>query len=332
MLVALKHRLMLIAAAVVTSWLAGTYASAALQPPDGSTGFAVTSTAVGVWQTLAVLLAIAVPVVAIGLIIGATDNPLAGPFVVGLAITVLSWTGGSSDGWFMRTDQPGGFVTLILETIGWGLFLVGLVVAIGFGDRVIRGMLPDSICASREGRKLTWALPKRHALIPAVICLVVAGACAYAFVRNSEPGQVLLSVMLAFGIGSMTAHLAYTQTNPIAILLSPFALAIVAYGYAALRYDDFTQVQTALNQMLVLGDDMTVPRINGLALVLPMQYVGAGLAGCALGLSGAVNVVAGDKREMVTSARIQEGPTGGFMAAMWVSLTRKSTPKRSDEN
>ena len=86
-----------------------------------------------IWMVLAL---------ALGLLVNATGNAMAGGAVVSAAILVMAANGGSIQWWLRVHSDPGRYVGLAIEAALWALPYVGLVLLTRYARRHVRRFLP----------------------------------------------------------------------------------------------------------------------------------------------------------------------------------------------
>ena len=278
MLPSIRHRL-IIGTAVVMGACCWLLVAGLLTTADGSSGLALTSTRVG-WVVAVGLVAVAgIPVMALGLLTSVTGHPVAGIFAVATALAVLAGVGGSTEGWLRRAAVPGGYGWLIFESLLWQAGMVFMLTLIQRLRSPLRTRWPALAFQDHLGVDTHLWLPTTQALLAGALCAAVSGVACYFLLLNTSSGQVLCGLTIAFMLGGLIAYTAFPQVNLVGILSSPFIVAIGAYLYVLMRYDD-------TDSFLRAWFDQSLP---GLALALPIHYASAGLAGCTLGVGLAEN-------------------------------------------
>jgi len=256
-------------------------------------------------MSVLVVLGLSIPVIALSLLMSTTGNPMAGVFVFASSLTVLACRGGSIDGWLRRAAVPGAYRQLIYETFIWAAVLLAVLVLIRMVRPMLRKRFVKLAAWPHGGDDFRLVVPDLQAIGAGVICALVGAGLAFFLIRNADTGQVVLSLTLAFTVGSMAAHLALTQPNPILILLSPLVVAIGAYVYVLMSFEGYEQFLQAWFSMS--GESPASGRVPGLALALPMHYASAGVLGAVLGLCWAQTILEGEAAHAAAKAGASSG-------------------------
>ena len=292
MLPAFKQRL-LITAAAIAGGLVWVLAAGPLGPADASSGLSLFDAQIGVLPALLVLVLAGLPALALAMGVSATGHPLAGIFTAATGLTCLAGAGGPIRGFVWRHTLPGGYGWLLGETVLWAGLLLAWIALTHRLRPILRPRLGWLATPAHWGDDLSLTLPDGRALLAGLVSMVAAGALATLLLQSQDTGQVIGSLILAFAVGGMVAHLLVAQPNPLAILLSPLALGFVAYGYVLLSPD--------------LGSRDAVlaawygRALWGPALALPIYYASAGVCGCTVGLGIA---------QSIHQARVQAATAG----------------------
>lgn len=245
-----------------------------LHAADGSSGISLWSSRVGLIPAILLTAAAGVPVLLIGLLCSASGHPLSGVFAVGASLIALAVSGGPIDGWMYRVSLPGAYGFLLLEMLLWQAGVVVMFMVIQRLRSPLRTRWPALAFSDHLGVDTELGLPELKALAAGGICATVGGTVAWVMVRNTDGGQVLGSLMLAFGLGGMLAQLIVPHNNPVGILCGPALVGAVAYAYVLINYTQPAEVIRAWHH----------DEIPGIALVLPIHYMSAAVAGSALGV------------------------------------------------
>jgi hypothetical protein len=113
----------------------------------------------------------------------------------------------------------------------------------------------------------------------ALTAALVAAWVGYFFIRSSETGQIMWSLVLAFAAGGLVAELLFPCRKPALILLSPAIVAVISYVAMSFQFDSGEAI---LRAWFSLGNNGDLP--GGLGFALPIQYVSAGVTGCCVGI------------------------------------------------
>lgn len=282
-----RQRLMILTAVLLgaVGWL---LVEPQLVASYGGEGLTLMWSRSGPVRATALMAILGIPALAIGLITSVSGSPLAGVFSVTAALSVLAWRGGSIDGYLYHAADaqatgealPGAYGTLILEMAIWVVGLVSVLVTIQYLRSPMRSRWPILEFEDHADVDLQFRLPNSPALLAGLICAVVGGVLAFFLLQSSDVGQVVFSLLLAFGIGGFTAQMLCPQSNPVAVLLSPALVAVLAYGWV-LGYESQNKVLTAWYS------SSPIHRLPGLALALPIHYASAAVAGSTMGVGWA---------------------------------------------
>ena len=276
MLPSLKQRLVIFVAVLIGGLLWLTVGSAVM-PPSGDTGITLLDARSGLIAAVLLVILAGIPAGLLGTFVAAIANPLAGVFVFATCLWMLAAYGGDSSAFLWRVGVPGGYVWLIIEMLIWAGMYAALLTAMSRSRLLLRRRVPKLISPAYQTRSLT-----RQALRPstAVACLVttiVAALLCRLMVRDTDAGQILGSLAMAFALAAALGHAIVPGASAIGVLLSPVALAIVGYGYVIMGYG-------SQDELLAAWYTESLP---GLAWVLPIHYASAGVAGCTLGIGAA---------------------------------------------
>jgi len=273
MLPQLKHRLV-IGLSLVIGGLCWLLALGALTAADGSTGLSLMDAHVGTVSAVLVVIAAGLPAMILGLVTASTGNPLAGTFTVSGSLLLLGSMGGSIDGYLRRGELPAGYRPLAIEAVIWLVLLAVVIVGIDRLQTRVRPGLRFLATQRHLGTrtKLTW--PNGPALLAGLITAVAGAFICNLLIQSSDGGQVNGALLLGFGVAALVGNMAIPQRNPVVILLSPLAVALVAYLWVAQSYPTTD----------ALLADLYTHHLLNLALALPIQYASAGITGCALGV------------------------------------------------
>ena len=273
MLPSIRHRL-LIGAAIAIGALGWLLVAEMLRPADGSPGLTLMGSRMGLIMALAVVAAAGLPAAALGVFTSAAGNPLSGVFAVSAALAGLAAAGGSMEGWVRGASLPRDFGWLIVECFVWQAGLVVMLAMIQHFRSPLRTRWPALAFQDHLGVDIRIQIPELHAIGAGTVSALFAAVLCYFLIRNADEGQVIGALTIAFGVGGLAGQTVFPQSNPAGILLSPFVVAAVSYGYVLLRFADRHEVLTAWY-------DQSLP---GMAKALPIHYASAAVAGCTIGM------------------------------------------------
>ena len=239
MLPSLRQRLVIAAATVVAAW-AWVWAGEAMSSLDGGSGFSLTNAQIGPIQAAIVVAALGIPAVIVGLLTAVQGNILSGIFVVTAALCVLAGLGGPIDGWlWWAVDNdalPGSYGHLIIELLAWQAGLLVVFASIQAMRQPIRQRMPALAFDDHLGANVSLQFPQATSLAAGLVCALAAGVLCWFLIRSTASGQVIASMLLAFGIGGLIGHVMFPHTNPLGILLlGPTVVAMAAYGWMMVR-------------------------------------------------------------------------------------------------
>lgn len=269
----IRNRAVLTIAIIVAA--AGWLTSAKyLRAIDGSTGLTLSSGA-----GIAILVLYSLPGLAAALFAALVGGWRRGMLTVGAGLGALAAISGPIDGWMMRTDLPGAYGWLMLELLLWytGLTIAGMVF-----HRAITQFTRGTNRPTEP--ELPWHLEywrQKDAWGPLATATVTGGILSLLLIRDSDTGQVLLSLLLAFGAGGWLAHMLFPTGQFHGVFLAPALIGMVGYTYVLCTHNDEIGLLAMWHRGL----------LPGTALALPVHYVGAGTLGCALGLGWAQRTI-----------------------------------------
>ncbi len=273
MLPQLKHRLV-IGLALVIGALCWLLALGALTAADGSTGLSLMDAHIGTLPAIFVLLATGLPAMLVALIAASTGNPLTGAFTISGSLVLLAAMGGRIDGYLQRSTLPDGYRPLVTEALIWLVMLAVIFILIDRLRIKVRPGLSRLAPQKHLGTRTQLTLPSTKPLLAGVVAVALGGFFGTVLIQSSDGGQVNGSLMLGFGVAALIAQMTVPQRNPIVILLSPMLVAAAAYLWVSRSY-------SSEDAMLA---DLYSQNLFNLALALPIQYAGSGIAGCAMGV------------------------------------------------
>jgi hypothetical protein len=273
----------LILAAVTVSIVAWMLVRHWLASPDMTGGISLTATAAGLFGAmLAVLFAGAISTGA-GLVAGSAGHPLACLFVVTMGLCVLAGWGGPIDGWMRRVDLPGAYAGLIIETLAWHVGLAAVVLVAWKGRPAVRRMLPGIVVDAGHDDVDMPDRPDVTAFMACGVAVVVGGVLCWALQRSTDEGQVIGTLIAAFTLAGLAAQSSFPDNRHVLpILLSPALVAIAAYVVAMASHR--TEEAVLIAWFNLGGFNRHASPLPGPALVLPIYYASAGVAGATMGV------------------------------------------------
>lgn len=288
MLPSLRNRLLitLTAGLGVFTWL---FAVQFMIPTDRSSGLSLFASSSGVPVAILAALLAGIPVTLLGLVSAAGGHPLAGVFSVTASLAIAAATRGRMLGWVQRNADthtlPHAYRGLMLEAVIWFVGLLAMLMVIQYLRSPLRSRIPALASHDHLGANTNVRFPNGLALAAGAITAMIGGLLCTVFIRSDATGQVVCGLLLSFTLASVAAQLIVRQANPVMILLAPLAVAMVGYGYVAFSYDTADQFIRAWQ----------TGRVVGPALAMPVFFVSAAVAGCAIGVGLAQSMLSGDK-------------------------------------
>jgi len=313
----IRQRLIL-TVAIAVGGLVWACAADVLGAPDGSSGLSLVSSRLGLAPAIAVAVTAGLGAVALGLVVAAVCQPISGVLAVAGALCILAATGGSAEGWLRRSQLPGDYGWLIVEVLIWQVWIVALLLLIRWLHLGLRNRW--AAITRREHGDDSSPVPVGgpnqpiHTVGAAVICAAIAVAGGHLLIRNNDTGQVICSLLVAFAVGAVIALAIFPRAAVTGILFSPALVAIAAYSWVLLRFEDNDQVLAAWYLQEQMGS-AAEPMLPTLALILPIHFASAALAGCCIGI------------KMGQSATSDQGEPQGALAAVYRALTAKDDDK-----
>ncbi|MEQ9460427.1 MAG: hypothetical protein RIG82_05700 [Phycisphaeraceae bacterium] len=231
-------------------------------PPGGWSGLTVMDARGGILPAAAMLGLAALPAVIAGVGMAVWSGVASGAFTLAASLMILAWYAGPIDGLLFRADPLAQvYIDLAIETIGW-LFLWSVML-------LIAGILHSGVRdkASRPKGSVGGSIAG------GAICGVVGAVVANVIAKSTDSGQVAGALLIGFAVGGMVARSSVPSARPWGLLVSPL---VVALGVYLATWFNFTSDQM-LEQSWFSG------RLNGLALMLPIFFASAGVAGAAMG-------------------------------------------------
>lgn len=230
-----------------------------------------------------------VPALLLGVVASACGHPLSGVFAVAAALAVLAWRGGAIDDVLLRAASqgslPGVYLRLMAEVLLWQVGVVVMMLIIGKLRSPLRARYPALRFDDHLGVDTQMRLPGLNALASGALCAAVAAALAHGLLRSSDAAQITWGLILAFTVGGLVSQSVLPGTNPVGPCFAPAFVAMAAYAWTFTGYADANALLAAFFNLN--GTAATQPRLTGLALALPVHYMSAGLAGCAIGIAWA---------------------------------------------
>ena len=277
MLPIFRQRLLL-AAALVVGGLVWSWAAGPMGAADASGGISLFDARIGVLPGLVLMVAAGLPALGLGVFVSATGNPLSGVFTVACGLMFVAIGGGPIDGYLQRHALPGAYGWLLAEMVLWaglwGALLVGLMRGRAWLRPRVGRLSTEAYWPEPEEGYTNW--PSVRSLLAGLVSAAVAGGMCTVLLPVTDTGQVVGSLLLGFIIGGLLGQLVAPQASPVAILLSPAALGVAAYGYVLLSPALSTEQQVLAAWY---GRELWGP-----ALALPIFYASAGVAGAAIGV------------------------------------------------
>lgn len=276
MLPAFRQRLLIGIGLIIGSWV-WMHVATELGAADGSPGISLFDSSLGVPLAIVITVLAGLPAVGLGLVASSIGNPLSGIFVVAFSLLMLAASGGSIEGFLWRSNLPGRYGALIVETIFWSMAMVGLLFLTGLVRHTFRTWLARLTGTDpAHGTRNQLLHVDSHTLLAGLIAAGIGGLLSNLLIQSAISGQVLGSLVLAFAIGALMAQLIMPNASPLGILLAPTVVAIAGYAYVL-----FNGNISGTDDVLRAWYRSDLP---GLALSLPIQYLSGGIVGATIGL------------------------------------------------
>ena len=314
MLPSQTQRVLMVVALAVGVWPAAWGLGAGLGAVDGSGGLTGWNLA-GLADVTMVVLGV-LPLVALAGALGATGNRLSGVWTLAAGLTVAGWLAGGQPGAngpmgaVMRRAVLGGeglsgsaglggavgglYARLALEAVVWATAWAGALAWQDAAAGWLRGRLPRRLQSRHLGAGETLLLPPdgprarpvawiAAVLGSSVLAAAVAGVLVAVLVRSPVTGQVVGGLFVAFTVGALVSRMVLPADAAVGVLLSPVWVAVGGYALAWIGLREAgggggAEGGHAMLAALYAGD------LPGVAMVLPLQYLSAGVLGAATGL------------------------------------------------
>lgn len=241
---------------------------------DANGGISLFQAHIGLLPAVALVVIAGIPAVALSVVVSGTGHPLSGVFTAATSLLFLAGAGGGIQGVLWRGALPGEYGWLMLESVWWGAGVICVVWLIASAGGRVRDHLPSGWRHEHLGQETRLALPGSEALVAGLVAAAVGGLITDLFMQSPGAGQAIGSLLFGFTIAGLLAQMIVPQNNPVAVLISPIVVGVVGYGYVLLRYPGGDAILAAYYAR-------TLP---GLAMILPIFYASAGVAGAALGV------------------------------------------------
>lgn len=238
------------------------WGSGPAMPEGGWEGISVMHARGGILMAALAVGLSALPAVLVGLGMSVWGGVAIGAFTLASCLGILAWYGGAIDGLLFRVDEKQQiYVDLAIETLGW-LFLWAVML-------LLSGILHHAVHKPSMRPKGSVG----GTLAAGAICGVIGAVVANLLAKSTEPGQVVGSLMLGFMAGGMVARSSVPTSRAWGVLVSPLLVAIGSYLMVWMTYTS----DSMLERSWFSG------QLTGLALMLPIYYASAGVAGAAMG-------------------------------------------------
>ncbi|WP_432797465.1 hypothetical protein [Poriferisphaera sp. WC338] len=273
-----KQRILIICSASIGAFIL-IFAAHALMPKDASTGIVLLNANLGLLPALFSLLIYAIPAIVLALLCSAAGHPYAGLLVASFSLLVLAAAGGSPEGFIWSIESPQQYLTLIFETLIWLALFIAFLFAIHITRPTLRKKLEHVPSLQTHAPDFNLFVNfNSNAIIALLLSAGIAGFLTNNLILSTATAQSTCSLILAFGLAAFLTKLIIPKTNPLAIFLSPFLVAIVAY--ALIRFN-----ATSYPTMTALYIKLYQQDFPGMAIALPIQYASAAVFGSVLGYS-----------------------------------------------
>ena len=272
------------------------------------------------WPGLGAVLLGLLPGVVLAGVVAATGNALSGVWALAGMVTVAGWMAGGEAGangpmgavmrravygggpggaagvWFGFGSGAGGlYGRLAVEAAVWaGAWWVALGWLDVAGGR-LRGRLPRRLqsrhLGAGEALLLMPAVSRRGRLGfdaggvgSGLVAAAVSGVLVEVLVRSPMRGQVVGGLFVAFTVGALVARMVLPRDRGAWVLLSPVGVAMGGYALAWIGLGGAGGAAAGDEGERAMLAALYVGELPGVAMVLPLQYLSAGVLGCATGL------------------------------------------------
>ncbi|MEM7624486.1 MAG: hypothetical protein AAF333_02540 [Planctomycetota bacterium] len=251
------------------------WAAGRLQPSDGW----------GVGAVVVFALA-GLPAVLAAAAVAAGGNPLSA--VVSLTLAGAFAAHGQSFGSAVRrADDTGAVLGMYsgwgVRLLAWFVFLIAAVAVLEWARPRLRPKLGKRLTSRHlaDGSTL-WGVDGT-ACVAALITAAVGAVLTMVLVQSADTGQVRGGLVLGFALAALVGFAVAPTKRPGLVLLSPGAVVLGGYVWATRRFfwnvtEDETPYADAFFAAFYRGE------LPGVAVVLPVHAVTAGVLGCAIGV------------------------------------------------
>jgi hypothetical protein len=289
-------------------------------PVDGSGPYSLLYAAAPT-EAIVRLAVFSIGVVCFGAVAGAFGNPIGGVFVVAMAMLFPAIKGGGVDLWLRVVESERDYWRLVMEThlwAAWAAIVIPLTMKLAC---VIQNGLPETWYhseeeldelselglsggagggaggggAGEEGEQEeneirqvpqgTGGGPPGSGfqmIFGALLTAVVGVVLTPLFVRSPDPQQVAWGLVGAYLIAGVLGHQTFSGGHPVGVLLGPFIGG--AFWYAIVASDGAGGASVGGGVEGNLLDVYFAGDLARGALVMPVYYASAGLAGAAVGV------------------------------------------------
>ena len=219
------------------------------------------------------LVVLALPAVALGLIASAAGHPGAGLFVLAVSLLMPAMVGGPIDPWLLRLESPGAFTAMAVESLAYAGLIAAYAVVIRALRPKLRGALPGPLRSEHLGSDDPWRLQPASIATTLGAMVLVGGVFAWLLLRSSYTGQVTGGLLAAFVLAGLIVHSFVPRPSLLATAIAPCVVGAIGFLLVTVQFataDDLLKAWFA-------GD------LPGLALARPIDYASAGVAGGVMG-------------------------------------------------
>ncbi|WP_428388517.1 hypothetical protein [Mucisphaera sp.] len=248
---------LVVASSLILIWGAGP-----AMPPGGWTGLTVMDARSSILVAALALGFAALPAVVAGVGMAAWSGVATGAFTLAASLTILAWYAGPIDGLLFRSETLRHvYLDLAIEMIGWAfLWSIMLLVA-----GILHAGLRDKQARGHTSVPATFAALGITAILGAVVANLLA--------KSTDPGQVVGALVIGFAVGGWVARASVPSTRAWGLLISPLVVGLGVYLMASFNFTSDEMLQSSWFS----------GRMTGLALMLPIYFASAGVAGAAMG-------------------------------------------------
>lgn len=282
MLPSIRQRIIFIIALIpaIGTWLT---VAGVLRSIDQTSGFSLFSSGSGTLQALICLILASVVVLLVASVPTITGTLLSGALAFSCSLCVLAGVGGTIDGWMRRSQLPADYGYLMIELIMWLGIEILCLAGIQAAASKVKKQYPK-IATKPLFEPFYFSKPRSQTFMMTLLMALVSGLLSAIFIQSTDVGQIIGAVTLSFMIGGAISQSVFTKNqNLLPAVGAPCLVGLVTYTYVLIQFSAKHQVLAAWYNLD--GQVGSIAHLAGPALVLPIYYASAGLAGGVIGLA-----------------------------------------------